>query len=199
MNTTTLCVVLLAGLIGCADGTSVIVCHTENPAEDLSKATETPLSEVNDLFNRDMTICRVGDFDVIVPAERKEGETPELWPELWVWREGKPVLSTQQGKGTIWHTPVSSVSSEDRNSDGAVDYLKYETKPKGVLKIVTMYDRNLDGELDTRTIFPGGEVWSLVEGEWYLRVRGTENRAVIVDGIPRRVGGIDGAFLFEDK
>ena len=186
-------VVACLALACCTDRTTLLVCNKVNPAQELSKGTGTEPAEGDDL-NTEFLDCKVGEFDVRVPIEKGEGERPDILVVLG----GKPFLSASGGKQTIWNG-ASAVTAEDKNSDGSVDFLSYDTSSKGKRITTVLVDRNLDGELDSKLIMPSGaepEMWSLIEGKWYQRVKGAESPQVLVDGIPRKCKEIDGLYVF---
>ncbi len=183
-------------LTGCTDHTTLLVCSKANPAQEMSRGTNYKPAD-NDELNREMLLCKVGEFDVTVPVEKKEGEDPEISLNL----DRQPFFSTTHDKKSMFFMRGLSVTVQDKDSNGFPDFLSYDTLVGRERVTTILTDRNLDGEFDTKVVGSRGslpERWRLIQGTWYQEVNGRETPEVLVGGISRKCKEVDGLYVFAD-
>ena len=182
------------GSSNCSRDTSVLLCK-EVSSEEMAASLGLKPDQIPEEMKWNSKICNTSGYSFLVQTEAKSKASKGFG----VLRDGRLVVSLDGQTATFWTKAASTVSAMDKNDDGAIDFLSYDTKVDGVRTTTSLFDRNLDGELDVRAVLARGktpEVWWLIDGSWYQKVDSTDGLGVLVDGVPKQVEDVNKVYVF---
>lgn len=144
-------------------------------------------------------VCEIGAYHVYAPDDP---DTPFLLVRNR--RKNQNVAWIDRGGGiSLFLEDRPFLSLDDKDRDGAFDWLDYEVQLKDSSGSMSVIDRDLDGQADSRFKHVAGEktdAWLWFDGAWRpLRwLNAPEPNRILVDDVWRRYQRVDGQLVLLD-
>jgi hypothetical protein len=138
--------------------------------------------------------CEIGPYLVYVPVSTSDKSLPSI---LVLQNTGEAILNVLGEAHSLWEDKHPIVTVDDKDKDGAVDYLTYSIYLNGFDDELQVMDINYDGQPDIRIRRRAGRdklVWLWVENGWYEKI--ADRRYVLVNGVETPYELSDGALVF---
>ena len=139
----------------------------------------------------------MGHYKVAVPAKNPGSQ-------IFMWTKTHNVLLIQEGFGLNVFQPIPGpmnnpplVSLQDWNKDGIYDHLSYDVIDKEGDVKVSVDDRNLDGEPETKMVMVDKDktnVYVWIEEGWHLAKKG----GVVINGKWRKIKRLNNKWVFDE-
>jgi hypothetical protein len=172
-------------------------CLVGDMTKNLTEAEKALLKFVGADWMKEALVCDLGNYKIAVPAKNPDSS-------IFIWTKTHRVLSIQNGLEINVYQPVPGpmnklplANLQDWNHDGIYDGLSYDVIDKeGNIK-VSVVDRNLDGEPETKLVTVDKDntnVYVWIEGGWHLAKKG----GVIINGKWRKIKTVNGKWVFDE-
>lgn len=189
------CVLILVVVcvVTSACGSSRLVFCGEVSSAEVAKA-ETGIDEWPEFLPDRFVSCPVGEYVFLTPAGTTDPNA------VVVIHGGETLFVRQKGTSAIFESGIPVVDVHDSDNDGVFDAIAYSVLHDDRWDEITVRDRGLDGQPDTRTRYRADphEWWLWIEGGWSETPR-LGSMQVLVDGKPRGYEVVDGQYSLSDE
>src|SRR5262245_57841199 len=151
--------------------------------------SEEARATLGDTWSSRAVECSLAGYLVMGPASDPKGDLAVIR------KDHAMIMITASNEIIVLSNSKVALTIQDRDGDGAFDFLSYRTAPGKGSAQAYVTDSDLDGQLDE--ILPGdGHLSVSIDGKWYPLDRREGRNGVITDGEWRPVAPQGGRWEF---